>query len=554
MNERVTRRYFIKGLGLLSATAALAACSTPKESASQEPARSSASSPMLAIIHTNDSHGHDVEVKSTEDKSGNFSMAAVPKLRADWEAKGYDVLVLDAGDATQGMPLVDQSRGQEAMTLMNACGYDLMTIGNHEFDRGGDQIKAFQEQADFPIISANILLKETGKKRFESSKIFELTEGTKVGVFGLTTPSTMTTSSPDLTKDFAFLSGDDLIACAREQVKDLRSKGCDLVICLAHLGNEQACEPDTSRIVLEKVDGIDLFIDGHDHLLVNEEVNGTLLVETGCYFANIGLIVIDSGAPENESMPYGSYEGIDQGAQAVIDRTNDQVQKELGVVLGHTNFTLGSDKNTMRSQESNLGDFTCDAMLWGAEQSVGTKPDAALLNSGTLRDTIPEGDISLMTIKTVMPFADQLMLVDVTGAQLLEAIEAACQSVGDESAIGAFPQVSGITYTVNSKVPYQKGDVYPDSIFHRPAALGERVTITSVGERAWNADDTYTIVTTDYICLGGDTYYTFKEAADAKTPITCDFDYEAISGYLVGPCDHEIPARYEQPQGYITII
>ena len=225
---------------------------------------------MLAIIHTNDSHGHDVEVKATDDNSGNFSMAAVAQLKADWEAKGYDVLLVDAGDATQGMPLVDQSNGATAITFMNSCGYDLMTVGNHEFDRGDDNIASFEQEAQFPLISANVLLAETGELRFPPSKTFDLSDGTTIGIFGLTTPATMTNAKPVYTEKFRFLAGDDLFDCARKQVEDLRNQGCDLVICLGHLGNLEACAPSTSRELLNNVEGIDLFIDGHDHKLVRD--------------------------------------------------------------------------------------------------------------------------------------------------------------------------------------------------------------------------------------------------------------------------------------------
>lgn len=182
----VTRRNFIKGVGLLSASAALAACSGNGQSGKS--ASSAAASPLLAIIHTNDSHGHDIEVKAEGDTAGNFSMAAVAQLKADWKAKGYDVLLLDAGDATQGMPLVDQSKGETGITFMNSCGYDLMTIGNHDFDHGDEQIARYEQEANFPLISANVLVKETGELRFTASKTFDLSDGTKVGVFGLTTP------------------------------------------------------------------------------------------------------------------------------------------------------------------------------------------------------------------------------------------------------------------------------------------------------------------------------------------------------------------------------
>ena len=560
MSVQITRRYFVKGLGLLAASTALMSvwgCGSETGNPTSSQLSSDgvqAPSPMLAIIHTNDTHGHDVEVESTDNVSGNFSMAAVAQLKADWEAKGYDVLLVDAGDATQGMPLVDQSKGETGITFMNACGYDVMTLGNHEFDRGDEYITRYENNADFPLISANVLMAETGEQRFPASKTFDLSDGTKVGIFGLTTPATMTTAKPELTKDFKFLTGNELYDCARKQVEDLRSQGCDLVICLGHLGNEEACSPNTSREVLSNVGGIDLFIDGHDHELVSDEVEGVLLVETGCYMANIGLVVIDSGAPVDQSVPYGSYDGIDQAALSVIEQVNDQVQSELGVVLGHTAFELDGFHDDVRSRETNLGDFWCDAVLWGAEKSSGTKPDAALWNGGAIRGSFEAGDITLADIKTVFPFADQIMIVKPTGAQLLEALEASCQNVGEESNIGGFPQVSGITYTVDATVPYEAGDTYPDSTFASPASPGSRVTIEQVGERAWTADDVYSIAVSGFICQGGDTYYAIKQAADAELPITCDFDYEAFTGFLTGPRDHEVPDIYENPQGRITII
>ncbi|MDO4538139.1 MAG: 5'-nucleotidase C-terminal domain-containing protein [Coriobacteriales bacterium] len=553
----VTRRNFIRGLGLMSASAALAACASQPASSTSGSAQagSSGATPLLAIIHTNDTHGHDVEVKATEKAAGNFSMAAVPMVKAEWEKKGYEVIVVDAGDATQGMPLVDQSKGEAGITFMNACGYQFMTVGNHEFDRGDDEIKKFEEMASFPLVSANVKVKATGELRFAPNKVFELSDGTKVGFFGLTTPSTVTTSRPEYTQAFEFLGGKDLYACAQAQVDELKSQGCAIVVCVAHLGNEEVNKSNTSKDVLSQVKGIDLLIDGHDHKEVSEEVGGVLLVETGCYLNNIGVVAIDDGAPVDNRLAYGSFEGTDAAAQAVIDDVDKQVQSELGVVLGHTNFTLDGEKANLRAHETNLGDFCCDAFLWSCEQASGIKPDAALYNGGGLRSTIAEGDISLANIKAVVAFSNQLMLAKVTGAQLLEALESAYQVAGADT-MGGFAQVAGIEVKIDASVPYEKGDQYPNSTFYAPAKPGSRVTISTVGGRAWSADETYTVATSDFICTGGDCYYVFKQAADAAQPQTCDFDYEAVSSYLIDKCDHEVPAEYEDAlgQGRITIV
>ena len=404
MLTQITRRFFVKGVGLLSASAALAACANDTGEKATDTTETDArtnedgTSPLLAIIHTNDSHGHDFEVMTTETVWGNFSMAAVSALKKEWEDKGYDVLVLDAGDATQGTPLVDNSKGETAITFMNSCGYDLMCVGNHEFDRGDEQIKKFEETAQFPIISANIVTKETGESRFAPNKVFELMDGTKVGVFGLTTPATTTTALPEHTAPFTFLAEDALVTCAQGQVDDLRAQGADLVICLGHLGNQESCVPNTSRNILTSVEGIDLFIDGHDHELVEEEVAGTLLVETGCYMRNLGLVVIDAGVPENEGIAYGEYGGKDKAAQAVIDDVQAQVDQELGVVLAETPFDLVGEKKLIRSQETNLGDLVCDAALYDAQQLQGPDVVASVIIGGSIRSSLKAGDITLEEI------------------------------------------------------------------------------------------------------------------------------------------------------------
>lgn len=547
----VTRRHFVKGVGLLSASAALAACSQTVDDKDQG---TSTAAPLLAIIHTNDTHGHDVAVEGTEDVEGNFSMAAVPALRDEWEKKGYEVLVVDAGDATQGTPLVDIDRGASAITFMNACGYDLMAVGNHEFDWGPDALAANEKAAKFPFLSANVMDKQTGERHFAANKVVELATGVKVGFFGLTTPATMTASSPKNVESFAFAKDDELVSIAKQQVDELRGQGCDLVVCVGHIGNETV-NGALSRDLIEQVDGIDLFIDAHDHQEVQEEVAGTLLVETGCYLHNIGVVVIDDGAPDSELVAAGTFDGIDESVQVLIDVSNDRTNAELAVVLGSTSFFMdGNRAPGVRTQETNLGDFCADAFRWTASIELGREVDAGLVNGGGLRSSIEAGDISLGTVKTVMPFGNELGVVNVTGAQLLEALESACQAVGTNEPIGAFPQVSNISFEVNATVPFEKGPVYPDSTYASPAAPGARVTIIDVGGRGFSEDATYSIATSSFIADGGETYHAFKEASDVEAPVTFGFDYEALTSYLVEGCDHKVPEQYAEPQGRITVV
>ena len=549
INPMITRLNFFRGVGLLSATAALSACGQA-QSTSTEPA-----GPLVAIIHTNDTHGHDVAVEGTEDVQGNFSMAAVPALKAEWEKKGYEVLLVDAGDATQGTPLVDVDKGSTAITFMNACGYQMMTVGNHDFDWGRDSLETNRKNAQFPFLSANVLLAETGEPLFECNKIVELADGTKVGFFGLTTPSTLTTTNPKNVADLKFLKGDELYACVQAQVDELRDQGCELVVCLSHLGNEALGTGQTSKDVLQNVKGIDLCIDGHDHEEVQDEVEGIPLVETGCYLHNIGVIAIDEGLPATELVAAGTYDGIDTSVQAIIDTEDERIESQLGVEVGETAFLLDGEREPgLRTQETNLGDFCTDAFRWTAANELGQEVDASVLNGGGMRVSIDEGPISLKIIKTVFPFSNQVAVLNVTGAQLLEALEAACQGVGEGIALGAFPQVSGITFQIDATVPYEEGPLYPNSTYASPANPGARVTISDVGGKGFAEDAVYSIATITYLCDGGDTYYAFKEAADIEQPVTFGFDYEAVTSYLITECDHVVPEEYAEPQGRITII
>ena len=217
------------------------------------------------------------------------------------------------------------------------------------------------------------------------------------------------------------------------------------------------------------------------------------------------------------------------------------------------NAVMPSRVEGLRTQETNLGDLCADAFLWAAGVSTGTKPDAAVLNGGVIRSSLEEGDITLRDIRSVFPFSNQVVVLNVTGAQLLEALEAGYQEVG-VGASAAFPQVAGIEVAVDSTVPYEPGDLYPNSTFHGPANPGSRVTIHSVGGKPWEADARYLLATSDFLCQGGNTYYAFKRAADTEIPAVCDFDYEALSGFLTVACDHEVPNVYSEPQGRIRIV
>lgn len=543
------------------ALAVLAGCSSGGGTASSASTSSTATvqtAPVtgkLAIIHTNDTHGYDKAAAATSATSsdGVLGMAAVAQLKSDYEAKGYQVILVDAGDATQDNNLVNLSKGATAIQFMNACGYDAMALGNHEFDWGADNLEALMPQAGFPMLAANIIVDATGQPYTQANTIITLADGGKVGVFGLDTPETKVSANPKYTEGLTFLEGNDLYACAQQQVDYLKSQGCSVVVCLGHLGEDEGLAGNRAVDIADHTSGIDVIIDGHDHKVENATENGVLIAETGSHLQNIGVVTYENGTFAEQLASYGSYTGQDAGVAAIVDTAAADVDAQMSQVVATSTVALDGVREDVRTKETNLGDLVTDSILWQAKQAqaADSDVDAAIINGGGIRASVPVGDITLNTVKSVQPYDNQLYVFKVTGAQLLEALEAACCATPD--ALGGFPQVSGITFTVDTSVAYAPGSQYPDSSYYAPANPGSRVTITDVGGKGFSLDQTYTLASIEFICYGGDTYYSFAEASSTTAQSIGYMDYEAFENYLVSEMGGTVGAAYAQPQGRITI-
>lgn len=504
---------------------------------------------QIVILHTNDVHG------------AIDGYAKVAALKAEYEAKGAEVLLMDAGDYIQGTTSVSVSKGATAVELMNLAGYDLATLGNHEFDYGMDNLQTILEKAEFGVVAANIQL--NGKAAFDANKVFELADGTKVGVFGLATPETATKANPAMIKGVTFLAGDELYACAEEQVKALTEAGCDYIICLGHLGIDSESEPNRSIDVLSKVTGIDVFIDGHSHSdyeAVKAATNGTgkvgdtLITSTGTAAANVGVVTISKDGITVSSVDLSKYEG---SVKAVADRAaaiKAEIEAEYGAVFAKTEVDLNGERDPgNRTEETNLGDLIADAILWQASKD-GSLPVAkenvvAITNGGGIRASIAKGDITKNDVNTVLPFGNTVTYVTVSGEVLLEALEASTYCTPE--AVGAFPQVAGIEFTVDTSKAYDQGEQYPGSTYYGPKSIN-RVTITSINGKDFDPKATYVVVTNDFMAAGGDTYYAFTTSANiVDTGIPMD---EALMSYITEELDGVITAeKYGEPQGRITV-
>lgn len=494
------------------------------------------------ILHTNDVHGA-VE-----------GYAYIAQLKADYEAKGAEVILVDAGDFSQGTTYVSSTKGADAVTMMNAAGYDVVTLGNHEFDYGYAQLKENMSKAKFKVVCADVF-NEDGTPIFDANYTYTTKSGVKVGFFGMETPETQTKANPALIKGLTFATGDAFTKAAADQVAAL--KDADVVICLAHLGVDAESAPYRSTDLYAAVKGIDFIVDGHSHTVMTKGEKGEPIQSTGTAFANIGVIVIDDASKKIESNSlYEIKEDtakdatVATAAKTIVDR----VDKEYGVVFAKSEVTLNGAKapNGNRDSETNNGDLITDAMLWKVMQNKeGLTVDAdhvvAITNGGGIRAAIKPGDVTKKDINTVLPFGNTVAVIYVTGAELLEALEASTYSLP----VGGFPQVAGINFTLSTAVAYDaNAETYPASTYYGPKSIN-RVVINSINGEEFKADDTYAVVTNNFVAGGGDTYYAFAAAsAQFDTGIPLD---EAVMEYVTTELKGVIGAQYAAPQGRILM-
>lgn len=535
----------------------------------------------IVILHTNDVHGADVAVKGT-----SIGTAGVVQLKKDIEAAGAkQVLLFSDGDAIMGKPLVSADKGKTAIDFMNAAGYDAMSVGNHELDFGLENLKELAKLAKFPILDANMTYQADGKTVLPANKIFEV-DGVKIGVFGLSTPETMTKADASKMPGVTFAQSEALYKVAQTQVDELKAAGAQIIICLGHLGVDNESIPNRSVDLCAKVSGIDLFIDGHSHSTTEQIIkvidnadktnvlNGTKIVSTGTALANVGLVIYDPATKTltDSLISAKEYSKVDEAVAKVINDRDAEVTAQYGSIkVGASEIDLngtqtggkGTAENTkadiifptgegLRISETNLGDFSADAILWQARKVLGeNKVDLAITNGGGIRKTLGKGDISMLDLLAVYPFGNTVATIQLTGAELLEALEASTQFT-PVSASGGFPQVSGIKFTVDTSVEYVKGDLYPGSTYYAPKNPGSRVTINEVNGKPFDIKGTYVLATNDFTAKGGDTFGVFKRVGGWKDAgITLEnalinYTTEALGGVVTAE-------QYGKPAGRTTI-
>ena len=457
----------------------------------------------IVILYTNDVHTYI---------DGPLSYDVISGIKKELETQYAHVLLVDAGDHVQGTAYGSMDKGETIIQLMNAAGYDLATLGNHEFDYGMDGCMQIVQWAQYPYVSCNFYEEVNGVREenvLPSYQIFDC--GTeKLAIVGITTPESFTKSTPSYFQDessnyiYGISGGEDgsaLYADVQAAIDSAVAEGATKVIALGHLGDDLSSQPWTSAEVIANVSGLSAFIDGHSHSTVegqnvtDKDGNSVVLTQTGQYFGQIGMMVISAETGEittgfigseeilepvvdESGNPVKDEEGNDQtevvgyrlvsdlytGAEwcsdetvaAIKDQWITKIGEQLGTVIGSTSLTLDNysadGTRLVRSQETNTGDFAADALYYLFD-NMDMDVDVAIMNGGGIRNEAVTGEISYQTCKTIHTFGNVACLQTITGQQLLDALEWGARTAGTGEECGGFLQVSGITYKIDTQWP-----------------------------------------------------------------------------------------------------
>ena len=505
------------------------------------------------ILHSNDVHGA-IE-----------GYAFMTELRSEIEAKGGEVIMVDSGDFSQGSIYVSTSKGHAAVEMMNTAGYDVVSLGNHEFDYGYAQLMENLADARFRTVCSNVLLDETGAPILDPATVITTSSGLKLGFVGITTPETVNKVNPGLIHEISFPASTAFYASVQSAVDSLTD--ANLIIGLSHLGMDEASAELGYRAIdlYNNVSGFDMLIDGHSHTVMTGAEGGEPIQSAGSGFQYIGVIVINNETAQIENHYLVSTAGLqnDPEVAAAAQEIMDSVDAQFNTVFATSEVLLSGEENPgCRTEETNLGDLITDAMVWTMIRTGGTdQVDAAhvvgIINGGALRASIKPGDITMREINTVLPFDNTIAVVYVTGAELLEALEAS--TFATPQPLGSYPQTSGLTFTLDTTRPYAQGSMYSidgkESGYYAPASI-ERVTITSVNGTAFDPEALYAVVTNNYCAAGGDTYNIFNRAISEGSGFDSGmFLGEALVDYITSVQMGTITAEaYGEPRGSQTQI
>ncbi|EHH1107278.1 bifunctional UDP-sugar hydrolase/5'-nucleotidase [Vibrio parahaemolyticus] len=472
----------------------------------------------LTVLHTNDHHG-----RFWQNKHGEYGMAArktlIDDLRDEIQAEGGSVLLLSGGDINTGVPESDLQDAEPDFKGMSKIGYDAMALGNHEFDNPLDVLFKQQDWANFPMLSANIYDKKTGKRLFQPYAMFNK-QGIKIVVIGLTTEDTAKLGNPEFIGQVDFR---DPKAEAKELIAELKkTENPDLIFAVTHMGhyengNRGINAPGDVALARYLNEGdLDMIVGGHSQEPVcmegpnvikknfkpgdecqPDQQNGTYIVQAHEWGKYVGRADYEFRNGELSMVSYDlipvnlkkkiNVDGQSQRVFVQDEITQDKAmldflrpfqekgQSQLNVKIAESNGKLEGDRDVVRFQQTNLGRLIATAHMERA------KADFAVMNSGGVRDSIEAGEITYKDVLTVQPFGNMVSYVDMSGQEVLDYLNIVATKPVDS---GAYAQFSGISMRIEN----------------------DKVTNVFIGNKQLRLDGRYRFTVPSYNASGGDGY------------------------------------------------
>ncbi len=577
----ISRRAFLASAGTVLASLTLPLVSGPAAAYAEDADGADgagAADERIVIVHTNDVH---TSLKNAKTNLGYAALVDYVNNQRATYGEGM-VSLVDAGDNLQGDFEGSFTLGEAPAKVIGACKYDLLTLGNHEFDYGMEQLfKLRQTEGNLPFVCCNFVDKN-GERLYDAYKVleYETSVGTvRVAYVGVATPSTITSSIPTSFKDkdgnyiYGFCgdsTGEALYNVVQAAVDEARSAGqADYVVLVGHLGQKGSVDRWRSDTVVANTTGIDAVIDGHSHEMYVQKVknkNGddVLIVQTGTKFVSFGRIEIDpkSGTATASLDASGvaaqlitEWSGEDATVGALVNELEAELEEKKNSPVGTSEVFLRAyddDKTwAVRKRETNLADFVADAFFYHGANS-GTIYDFAIVNAGGIREDIKKGTVTYGNIVALAPYMNQLRGLEVTGQHILDMLEVGAAQLPEEH--GSLLHVSeGASYEVRLDIPT------PVVLNEDQSAVvgyeGERrVKHVKVNGKEIDPAATYRLLASNYILVdGGNRMPIPANAADAEF---LGVDTDAIIDYLQTNLQGVIGQEYanEDGQGRLRLL
>ena len=534
---------------------------------------------LLGVVSCGKNNNYEIDIVYTTDVhcgvDDNLGYATLKQYYSDIDNKNK--ILIDSGDSIQGSTLGSMSKGEYIIDIMNEVGYDCMTIGNHEFDYGVDQLKALEEKANFDFLSCNLEYTGKNENKLSNVKPYDIFKfgKKKVGIIGVSTPLSHTSSTPknfmedgEFVYNFSAETPQSFYDCVQDTIDECDDKGCDFIVLASHLGLTDDYSPYSVADLVSNISGIDCVLDGHAHydiegVVICDENDKTIpILDSGTKLNEFGHLNIKNGKISTKLVK--KYDKKDTKIEECIQGYKKLIEDECKKVVCTSDLALSikdSDGVRMvRNRELPISNLCADAMRIESDAQIG------FVNGGGVRADLKSGDITLGNIIDVHPYGNECCVIEATGQNIKDYLEFTTKNTksnykktnvsGDivaDGEFGSFPCVSGIKFSVDtSKTPNIEVD--GDGLFLRVNGEYRVKDIQVLNGDVYedlDLDKIYTVATTEYVAFSmGDGVTAFN---NCKKIASGQLDYINLINYFLS-LDGKIADKYSTTEGRINIL